>query len=320
MALAGGTAAVPSRAGLLTAPARAARGRPPGHAAQMRFVALALLPIGALFFVFAVLPVAMAIWLSFHRYNQLAPAAPFIGLRNYAFALAEDPFFRNALGNTLRFAGVAVPLNLLLALPIAVGLNSVTRLKAVFRSAFFLPTISSAVAVGLIWRVIYDPQAGWLNAILGTMGLQGHSWLAQPATALWAVMVAALWQDLGYNILILLAGLQGIPDDFHDAAKVDGAGTLRRFFDVTLPLLRRTILFVVVLTAISYMQEFTHVSVMTNNGNPVRSTETLVIYIWKTGFGSLHMGYAASMSIILMLLVLGITLMQLRLLRTRWEY
>jgi ABC-type sugar transport system permease subunit len=320
MAVAGGTAAVPSRAGRTPFPARAARGRPPGHAAQMRFVALALLPIGALFFVFAVLPVAMAIWLSFHRYNQLAPTVPFIGLRNYAFALAEDPFFRNALGNTARFAAVAVPLNLVIALPIAVALNSVTRLQAVFRSAFFLPTISSAVAVGLIWRVIYDPQAGWLNAVLEWMGLEGRSWLTQPATALWAVMVAALWQDLGYNILILLAGLQGIPDDFQDAAKVDGAGPLRRFFDVTLPLLRRTILFVAVLTAISYLQEFTHVSVMTNNGDPVRSTETLVIYIWKTGFGSLQMGYAASMAIILMLLVLGITLAQLRLLRTRWEY
>jgi ABC-type sugar transport system permease subunit len=320
MAVAGGTTAVPSGAGRTSFPARAARGRPPGHAAQMRFVALALLPIGALFFVFAVLPVGMAIWLSFHRYNQLAPDVPFIGLRNYAFALAEDPFFRNALGNSLRFAVVAVPLNLVIALPIAVALNSVTRLKAVFRSAFFLPTISSAVAVGLIWRVIYDPQAGWLNAVLEAVGLQGQAWLMQPATALWAVMVAALWQDLGYNILILLAGLQGIPDDFQDAAKVDGAGSLRRFFDVTLPLLSRTILFVVVLTAISYMQEFTHVSVMTNNGDPIRSTETLVVYIWKTGFGSLRMGYAAAMSIILMLLVLGITLMQLRLLRTRWEY
>jgi ABC-type sugar transport system permease subunit len=320
MAVAGGTTAVPGSAGQTMRLPRAARGRPPGHAAQMRFVALALLPIGVLFFVFAVLPVAMAIWLSFHRYNQLAPDVPFIGLRNFEFALGEDPFFRNALGNTLRFALVAVPLNLVIALPIALGLNSVTRLKAVFRSAFFLPTISSAVAVGLIWRVIYDPQAGWLNAVLEVIGLQGQAWLMQPATALWAVMIAALWQDLGYNILILLAGLQGIPDDFQDAAKVDGAGTLRRFSDVTLPLLRRTILFVVVLTAISYMQEFTHVSVMTNNGDPIRSTETLVVYIWKTGFGSLRMGYAASMAIILMLLVLGITLAQLRLLRTRWEY
>ncbi len=286
----------------------------------MRFVAMVLVPIGALFFVFAVLPVAMAVWLSFHRYNQLAPDVPFIGLRNYTFAFAEDPFFRNALGNTLKFAVVAVPLNIVIALPIALGLNAVTRLKAVFRSAFFLPTISSAVAVGLIWRVIYDPQAGWLNAALERLGLEGHAWLTQPGTVLWAVMVAALWQDLGYNILILLAGLQGIPDDFQDAAKVDGADTLRRFFDVTLPLLRRTILFVVVLTAISYMQQFTHVSVMTNNGMPVHSAETLVVYIWDKGFRDLRMGYAASMSIILMGLVLGITLTQLRLLRTRWEY
>lgn len=320
MAAAGGTAAIPVGAEAAPFRARSARARPPGHAAQMRFVALALVPIGALFLVFAVLPVAMALWLSFHRYNQLAPDVPFIGLRNYAFAFTEDPFFRNALGITLKFAAVAVPLNIAIALPIALGLNAVTRFRAVFRSAFFLPTISSAVAAGLIWRVIYDPQAGWLNAVLEGLGLEGHAWLTQPATAIWAVMVAALWQDLGYNILILLAGLQGIPDDFYDAAKVDGAGTLRRFFDVTLPLLRRTILFVGVLTAISYMQEFTHVSVMTNNGGPVHSSETLVVYIWDKGFVDLRMGYAASMSIILMVLVLGITLVQLRLLRTRWEY
>jgi ABC-type sugar transport system permease subunit len=319
MAVAGDATAIPRRAGAFPLRVGAARGRPPGYAAQMRFVAMVLLPIGVLFFTFAVLPVAMAIWLSFHRYNQLAPDVPFIGLRNYAFAFAQDPFFRNALSNTLKFAVVAVPLNIVIALPIALGLNSVDRFKAVFRSAFFLPTISSAVAVSLIWRVIYDPQAGWLNEVLERLGLQGHSWLTQPNTALWAVMVAALWQDLGYNILILLAGLQGIPDDFQDAAKVDGAGTVRRFFDVTLPLLRRTILFVVVLTAISYMQQFTHVSVMTDGG-PVRTSETLVLYIWQKGFADLQMGYAASMSIILMLLVLGITLTQLRLLRTRWEY
>jgi ABC-type sugar transport system permease subunit len=319
MAIAGG-AALPRRRGGVRLRPRAGAGRPPGHAAQMRFVALALLPIGALFFVFAVLPVAMAIWLSLHRYNQLAPDVPFIGLRNYAFAFAEDPFFRNALGNTVKFAAVAVPLNLVISLPIALGLNGVTRFKAVFRSAFFLPTISSAVAVGVIWRLIYDPQAGWLNLALEAVGLEGRAWLAQPATALWAVMVAALWQDLGYNILILLAGLQGIPDDFYDAAKVDGAGLTRQFFDITLPLLRRTILFVVVLTAISYMQQFTHVSVMTTTGGPVHSTETLVFYIWDKGFADLRMGYAASMAIILMALVLGITLVQLRLLRTRWEY
>ena len=319
MAVAGGATAIPRPAGEIPLRVRAAAGRPPGYAAQMRFVAMVLVPIGVLFFTFAVLPVGMAIWLSFHRYNQLAPEVPFIGLRNYAFAFAQDPFFRNALSNTLKFAVVAVPLNLVIALPIALGLNSVEKFKAVFRSAFFLPTISSAVAVSLIWRVIYDPQAGWLNEGLERFGLQGHSWLTQPSTALWAVMVAMLWQDLGYNILILLAGLQGIPDDFQDAAKVDGAGTMRRFFDVTLPLLRRTILFVVVLTAISYMQQFTHVSVMTEGG-PVRTSETLVLYIWQKGFADLQMGYAASMSIILMLLVLGITLTQLRLLRTRWEY
>jgi ABC-type sugar transport system permease subunit len=317
VAIGGAAVPIPQR----EAAAREARrrARPPGHAAQMRFVAAALIPIGLLFLTFAVAPVVIAIGLSFFRYNALAPDKPFIGLTNYSFAFAQDPLFINALGNTLKYAAVAVPLNIVLALPIAVALNSVTRFRAAFRSAFFLPAISSAVAVGLIWRVIYDPQAGWLNAALEAIGLDGHNWLTQPTTALWAVMGAAVWQDLGYNVLILLAGLQTIPTDFYDAAKVDGAGPVRRFFGITLPLLSRTMLFVLVLTAISYMQQFTHVAVMTQGG-PVRSTETLVWYIYQKGFTELRMGYAAAMSIVLMLLVLAITLTHLRLLRTRWEY
>lgn len=298
---------------------RARRRRPPGYAAQMRFVAISLIPIMALFFVFLILPIGIVAWLSFHRYNQLAPVSPWIGLRNYTFAFQRDPFFRNALENTLKYAVVAVPVNIVISLPIALALNQLQWLRSLFRTAFFLPVIASAVAVSLLWIPIYDPQYGWLNGFLDWLGFSGHAWLADPNTALWAVLATAVWQDLGYNIIVFLAGLQGIPTDFYDAAKVDGAGRWARFKDITLPLLQRTMLFVLVLTMISYMQEFTHIQVMTAGG-PVHSSETMVLYIYLKGFQDFSMGYASAMSMVLMGIILFVTMAQMWLLRSRWEY
>jgi ABC-type sugar transport system permease subunit len=295
------------------------RSRAPGHAARMRFVAISLVPILGLIALFSLLPIGIVTWLSFHRYNQLAPTSPWIGLRNYEFAFQTDPFFRNALENTLKYAIVAVPLNIVFSLPIALGLNQVERFRAFFRTAFFMPVVASAVAVSLLWTTIYDPASGWLNAFLDLIGIEGQPWLRDPDLALWSVLVAAVWQDLGYNILVFLAGLQGIPDDFYDAAKVDGAGAWQRFRGITLPLLQRTTLFVLVLTMISYLQEFTHIQVMTGGG-PIHSSETMVLYIYMKGFEDLQMGYASAMSIVLMGIILVITLVQLRLLRSRWEY
>jgi ABC-type sugar transport system permease subunit len=287
----------------------------------MAFVASGLIPVLLLLAIFAAAPVGIVLWLSLHKYNQLAPVAPFIGLRNFEYAFTNDALFINALTVTLKYALVAVPLNLLLALPIAMGLNQVTRLKAVFRSAFFLPTVASAVAVSLIWRYIYEPQTGAVNAALAMFGLPQPSWLNDPSTALWAVLITAVWQDLGYNILILLAGLQTIPDDFYDAAKVDGAGAWPRFKDVTLPLLMRTLLFVSVLTMISYLQQFTYVQVMPGNpGGPINSTTTLVLFIYTKAFSNMQLGYASAISVVLMAIILFITLIQFRLLRSRWEY
>ncbi|HYI26000.1 MAG TPA: sugar ABC transporter permease [Thermomicrobiales bacterium] len=296
-----------------------ARGHAPGHASRMRFVAICLIPILALIATFSLLPIGWAAWLSFHRYNQLAPTAPWIGLRNYEFAFQTDPFFRNALENTVKYAVVAVPLNIVFSLPIALGLNHIGRFRAVFRTAFFMPVVASAVAVSLLWNTIYAPQVGWLNAFLEQIGLEGQPWLSDPDLALWSVLVAAVWQDLGYNILVFLAGLQGIPDDFYDAAKVDGAGSWQRFRGITLPLLQRTTALVLVLTMISYLQEFTHIQVMTAGG-PIHSSETMVLYIYMKAFEDLQMGYASAMSMVLMGIILLITLAQLRLLRARWEY
>lgn len=299
--------------------ARRRTSRAPGYASRMRFVAISLIPILSSILIFSVIPIVVVIWLSFHRYNQLAPTAPWIGLNNYKFAFETDAFFRNALQNTLLYAVVAVPVNIVFSLPIALALNSVSRFRAFFRTAFFMPVVASAVAVSLLWNTIYDPGAGWLNGLLQSIGFSPHAWLRDPDLSLWSVMVAAVWQDLGYNVIVFLAGLQGIPDDFYDAAKVDGAGAWQRFRGITLPLLQRTTALVLVLTMISYMQEFTHIQVMTQGG-PVRSSETLVLYIYNKAFNDLQMGYASAMSVLLLGIILLVTLAQLWLLRSRWEY
>jgi ABC-type sugar transport system permease subunit len=293
--------------------------RAPGHRSRLAFVAICLTPMLALFALFSFFPIGMAIWLSLHRYNELAATSPFLGLTNYQYAFNQDPLFLQTLGTTLKYVLVSVPLNIVISLPIALGLNRMKKLRALFRTSFFMPTVASAVAVSLVWLPIYDPQAGWLNALLSRLGLPTLSWLMDPNTALWAVLVAAVWQDLGYNIIIFLAGLQSIPTEFYEAAKVDGAGTWARLRHITLPLLQRTFVFVLALTTISYMQEFTHIQVMTQGG-PVNSSESLVLYIYLTAFQDFRMGYASAMSVVLLVIILIVTLVQLRLLRQRWEY
>ena len=295
------------------------RNRAPGYRRRLAFVAICLTPMLALFALFSFIPIAMAIWLSLHRYNQLSAVSPFLGLTNYRYAFTQDALFLQTLGNTLKYVVVAVPLNIAVSLPIALGLNRLEKLRALFRTSFFMPTVASAVAVSLVWLPIYDPQAGWLNALLARLNLPTASWLGDPKTALWSVLVAAVWQDLGYNIIIFLAGLQSIPGEFYDAAKVDGANVWARTRHITLPLLQRTFVFVLALTTISYMQEFTHIQVMTQGG-PVNSSESLVLYVYLTAFQDFRMGYASAMSVVLMVIILVITLLQLRLLRQRWEY
>ena len=291
----------------------------PGHRARMRFVALALTPIMLLFFIFAFLPIGVSIFLSFFRYSPLDMNAPFIGLRNYTFAFTKDPAFIASLENTLKYVVIAAPLNIILTLPIALALNQIKRFKAFFRAIYFMPAIASLVAVVLVWRYLLDPQAGLINGMLAALGIQGHAWLGEPEYALYAMIALSVWQDMGYNVIVFLAGLQTIPDTFYEAAMVDGANSWQRFRYITLPLLSRTTMFVLVLTTISYMQVFVPMAVMTQGG-PLNSTRTIVLHIWNQAFQYLKMGYASALSVVLLLMLLGITLIQLRLLRTNWEY
>jgi ABC-type sugar transport system permease subunit len=299
-------------------PARLVR-RAPGHAARMRFVAIALIPIMLLFLVFAFLPIAISIFLSLYRYSPLDMSSPFIGLRNYEFAFTKDVAFQASLGNTVKYVLIAVPLNIVLTLPIAIGLNAIEWLKPFYRAIYFMPSITSLVAISLVWLYLFDPQAGLINGALTSLGLPSHAWLGETETALYALIIVAVWQDMGYNVIVFLAGLQTIPESLYEAAKVDGASTWQCFRHITIPLLSRTTLFVTVLTTLSYMQVFIPMQVMTHGG-PLNSTRTIVLHIWDQAFQYLKMGYASALSVILMMMLLVITLIQFRFLRTNWEY
>jgi ABC-type sugar transport system permease subunit len=256
---------------------------------------------------------------------------PFVGLDNFIEMIkgtsVEANLFRTSLKNTLIFAFAVLPLNLAITLPLAYMLESIgERFKAFYRTIYFLPVLTSSVGVALIWMSMYDPQAGWINAIIRMFGGQPVAWLSDPragfagvSVAMWAVILAYLWQDYGYNMVIFIAALQAIPQELKDAALIDGATPWEVFTKITLPLIRPTMLFVCVMTMLSSFQVFDIIQVMTN-GDPGNQTQVLMLDIYKNAFRYQRLGWAAAESFILFLIVMGVTLFQMRVLRTDWEY
>jgi ABC-type sugar transport system permease subunit len=314
--------------------------RPGLGAGQQGFVIGALTPLMAYMIFFSLLPMLWAVVLSFFDYTParagsgplgLGGANPFVGLANYAAMFGQSQparLFRIAVVNTFTFALLVLPLNLVITLPLAVLVESVhDRLKGLFRAIYFLPTISSSVAVALMWAYIYHPQQGLLNTLIKLVGLTPpKAWLSDPRAvyfgvplAMIAVIIAYLWQDFGYNLVIFIAALQGIPRELRDAVRVDGANAWQEFWSITLPLLQPTLLFVCVLTMLSSLQVFVIFQVMTTGG-PRDQTTPLVMSIYENAFRFQDMGWAAAISMVLFAIILGITIFQFRLLRTDWEY
>ena len=261
----------------------------------------------------------------------LGGSNPFIGLGNFIEMIkgtsVQANLFRISLKNTIIFAVAILPLNLAITLPLAWLLESIsTRFKALYRTIYFLPVLTSSVGVALIWMSMYDPQAGWINAIIRAFGGTPVAWLSDPragfanvSVAMWAVILAYLWQDYGYNMVIFIAALQGIPQELREAALIDGANPWRAFLKISLPLIRPTMLFVCVMTMLSSFQIFDIIQVMTN-GDPNNQTQVLMLDIYKSAFRYQNMGWAAAESFVLFLIVMGVTIIQMRLLRTEWEY
>jgi multiple sugar transport system permease protein len=266
---------------------------------------------------FTVGPLLLALYLSVHRVSPAAPARPFIGLAGYAQALTS-PLVWAALGRTLLYAGY-VPVSMGLALALALVVRGRSRGARLARALFFLPAVSSVVAVALVWRWLYHPDIGLINQLLARAGLRPPDWLGDPGVALIAVMIVSVWTQLGYQMAVFHAGLESIPGAYLDAARVDGANAWQCFRRVTLPLLRPVILFVLVTGVLGACQVFALVAVLTSGG-PLDSTDVLVYRIYRTAWEQLQFGDATVLSLLLFAALLVVTRAQLRLLDRRVEH
>ncbi|MGD8868719.1 MAG: sugar ABC transporter permease [Gemmatimonadales bacterium] len=271
-------------------------------------------PSLALLLVFTAAPLLFALYLSFHSWNLLEPAKPFVGLQHY-IELAGDSLFWNAAKNTAVYS-LYVPISMACALAVAMLLNRRIKGVAVLRAIFFLPYITSFVAISIVWQWMYDPNFGLFNWALGLVGLGPFPWLNSPGTALLALIILAIWIHIGFQMVIFLAGLQAIPNELYEAATIDGAGAWRRFWKITLPLLRPTTFFVLVTSIIGSFQVFTFVYVMTEGG-PLHATDVIVYHIYQNAWQFLRMGYASAMSWVLFAVIFLITLLQFRVLGRR---
>jgi multiple sugar transport system permease protein len=259
-------------------------------------------------------PVLAAIGISFTDWDVITPPI-FAGLDNYK-RLVGDPTFSKALVNTLYYVGVMVPVSTILAVLFAFLLNQKLRAVTWYRTAYFLPVVSSTVAVALVWSWIYSKDFGLLNYVLRQFGVDPIGWLSSTAWAMPAVIVMGIWGNLGAGIVIFLAGLQSIPETYYEAASVDGANSFQRFFRITIPLITPSLFFYFIITMIDAFQTFESIYIMTRGG-PVNSTTTIVYYIYRNGFRNFKMGYASSQAIILFLVIMVLTLLYWRL-QERW--
>ena len=278
-------------------------------------------PSLAAILLFFVLPVSAAFVLSFTDFDIYAIAdrgnVRFVGLRNHV-RLFETPLFWKALGNTSLFVFVGAPLSIAVSLGAALLLHArAVRLRALFRTALFAPVVTTVVAVAVIWRYILHTRYGFLNWALEWVGIGRIDWLGDPAWSMPAIILFAVWKNFGYNMVIFLAGLQNIPEDLYEAARIDGAGSLQLFRFVTLPWLRPTMLVVTILTMVAYYQLFAEPYVMTEGG-PVQSTTSVLYFMYEEGFKWWNLGFASAVAFVLFAILLVGTGLQLYFQR-RWS-
>lgn len=266
-------------------------------------------------------PTVFAMSVSLFRWDILSQNKPWMGLKNYE-TLFADPVFWKALTNTLLYVALSVPAQLVIGLAFALLLQAASRWVGFFRALYFIPFVTSTVAISWVWRWIYQPTFGPLNKLLALFGLPDQKYLFSPEQALPSIVVAMVWQALGFYVIIFLAGLEAIPVDFYEAAKIDGARIWDLFRHITLPLLNPTIVFLTVIGTINGIQVFTQVLNMSfqGMGGPLDSTKSLVLFIYQQGFQSFKMGYASAGTVVLFAIILAITLIQLKVTTRRVEY
>jgi multiple sugar transport system permease protein/raffinose/stachyose/melibiose transport system permease protein len=281
-------------------------------------LAPALIHIG----IFLVLPMVGGLAISFMDYNPLNFINKFVGLDNYKVILQDATFYR-ALFNTLKFVFVTVGLNISLALITAQLVSSFksNMTRSFFRMIFFLPCIAPMVASSIVWgRSIFSTKTGLVNMFLNSIGINSVNWLGDAKYIMISIIIYTLWVDIGYNLILFSAGIDGIPGEFYEAADIDGAGGLYKFFKITLPLLGRTLAFVIIMTLISHFEMFAQFSVMLQRTTPQDSGLVLTSYIYKTAFVNKDMGYASTISMMLFVIILIVTIIQKRLNKVDWDY
>lgn len=282
---------------------------------------LFVLPVVLGTLILNVIPAAASLLLSFSEWDLLTPPR-FIGLANFRELLTADPFALGALRNTIFFVIGSVSLGMTLSLAMALLVNQPLRGIAIFRLAYYLPVVTSVVAVGLVWQWLLNSRLGLVNGMLAQVGVEGPAWLIEPGWAILAIIIASVWQLLGTNMMIFLAGLQNVPGDLYDAAKIDGAGAWRRLRDVTLPMLSPTTFFILITSIIGSFQVFGLVYVLTlaeGAGGRSRVMDVWIYYLWQNAFSYFRMGYASAMAWLLFIVIGLLTLVQWRM-ATRWVF
>ena len=287
-----------------------------------KFLLLVLIPVLVEAIIFLIIPILGTMGISFMEYNPIAHSHFFVGLDNYK-NLIEDKNFVIALKNTLVFTIVAVGINIVISLAAAALISQLksNKTRSFFRMMFFLPCMAPMVASAVVWgRSIFNTKTGLVNTILKALGGSGVAWTGDAKYVMISIIIFTLWADLGYNIILFSAGIDGIPGEVYEAASIDGAGPWKKFSKITLPLLGRTTTFVVLMTLISYFQMFAQFSVLLFRDGPQNSGLVLTSYIYKTAFMYKDMGYAAAISVVLFVIIMIVSLIEQRVNKVDWEY
>jgi multiple sugar transport system permease protein len=281
---------------------------------------LYLSPWFVIFLIFTVFSVSFSFYLSFHEWNIAEPAKPFVGLDNYIRLFQDDQFYQ-ALWNTLLFTGFGVPLGMLSGLMVALLLNTRVKFQGLFRTLFYIPVITPLVVSSIIWKWLYQGDYGLLNYYLLKFHLIKEKllFLADPDLAMPSLIIMGVWGGTGGLMILYLAGLQGIPEELYDAAKVDGANGFQRMVFVTIPLLAPTTFYILITSVIGSFQNFAHIYIMTGGG-PLDRTNVIGYYIYEKGFRQYQMGYASAMSYVLFAIILILTLVQMKFVKGDIQY
>jgi multiple sugar transport system permease protein len=270
-----------------------------------------------IFSIFTLAALVFGFWLTFHQWSIIEPETPFVGLDNYRQML-DDEDFKQSIINTFYFTGASIPLTMSIGLLLALLLNQPIRLRGLFRTMYYLPVVTPFVVTAILWKWLYNSDYGLFNYYLLKTHLidQPLLWLSDQDLAMPAVIIMSVWGGVGFSMVIYLAGLQAIPDELYEAAEIDGAGMFSRFWNVTLPLLSPTTLFLLVIGIIGSFQVFTQIYIMTQGG-PAGRTATMVYFMYEAAFKFYEMGYASTLAFLLFAMLLVATVFQLRYFRAQ---